>query len=80
VAARRAGAGAPPPPRATGIFDNPTLRRGDVVVTPEVLLVFRGSSHLPRSLSNFAPITSAAPVRHAPELIELQRANEFGKR
>ena len=72
--------GAPPPPRATGIFDDPTLRRGDVVVTPEGLLVFRGSSHLPRSLSDFAPITSAAPVRHAPELIELQRAHEFGKR
>jgi hypothetical protein len=71
--------GAPPPPRATGIFDDPTLRRGDVVVTPEGLLVFRGS-HLPRSLSDFAPITSAAPVRHAPELIELQRAHEFGKR
>jgi hypothetical protein len=72
--------GVPPPPHATGIFDDPTLRRGDVVVTPEGLLVFRGSSHLPRTLSDFEPITSAAPVRHAPELIELQRAHDLGKR
>jgi hypothetical protein len=75
--------GVPPPQPTAGtaasVFDDPTLRPGDVVVTSEGLRVFRGApgaSHLP---GDFVPV-AAAKTRHAPELIELQRALELGKR
>jgi hypothetical protein len=69
-------------PRPTGIFDDPTLRRGDVVVTPDGLVVFRGSRRFPHISSDFDPVPSAdaAASRYRPDLIELQRAHEFGKR
>jgi hypothetical protein len=69
-------------PRPTGILDDPTLRRGDVVVTSEGLMVFRGTRGFPRTSGDFDPVVSPAAVRarHAPELIELQRAHELGKR
>jgi hypothetical protein len=74
--------GVAPPPRATGILDDPTLRRGDVVVTSDGLMVFRGSRRFPYTHRDFDPVVSPAAVgaRHAPELIELQRAHEQGKR
>jgi hypothetical protein len=69
-------------PRSTGFLDDPTLRRGDVVVTSDGLMVFRGSRGLPHTFGDFDPVRSpaAAAARHAPELIELQRAHELGKR
>jgi hypothetical protein len=72
------------PPRApfgsaTSVLDDPTLRRDDVVVTPEGLMVFRGSPGLPHAPGDFVPV-AAARTGHAPELIELQRAHELGKR
>jgi hypothetical protein len=74
--------GVAPPPRVTGILDDPTLRRGDVVVTLEGLMVFRGGRGLPHTSRDFDPVASPAAARasHAPELIELQRAHESGKR
>ena len=73
--------GLPPPPRATGILDDPTLRRGDVVVTSDGLMVYRGSRRFPHSFSDFDPVPSpaAGAAGHAPELIELQRAHELRK-
>jgi hypothetical protein len=69
-------------PTRTGILDDPTLRRGDVIVTSEGLMVFRGGRRFPYTPADFDPVISpaAAGVRHAPELIELQRAHEQGKR
>lgn len=70
-------------PARTGILDDPTLRRGDVIVTSEGLMVFRGARRFPYTPSDFDPVPSspaAAGARHAPELIELQRAHEQGKR
>jgi hypothetical protein len=69
-------------PRRTSILDDPTLRRGDVVVTSEGLMVFRGSRRFPYTHGDFDPVASPAAVRarHAPELIELQRAHQQGKR
>jgi hypothetical protein len=69
-------------PRSTGLLDDPTLRRGDVVVTSDGLMVFRGSRAFPHTFGDFDPVRSpaAAAVRHAPELIELQRAHDLGKR
>ena len=64
---------------ATGLFDDPTLRPGDVVVTSEGLMVFRGASRLPHARGDFEPIATAK-TRHGPELIELQRALTLGKR
>jgi hypothetical protein len=69
-------------PGPTNILDDPTLRRGDVVVTSDGLMVFRGSRRFPYTADDFDPITSPATAgaRHAPELIELQRAHEQSKR
>jgi hypothetical protein len=69
-------------PRRTSILDDPTLRRGDVVVTSEGLMVFRGSRRFPYTQGDFDPVASPAAVRarHGPELIELQRAHQQGKR
>ena len=69
-------------PGRTNIFDDPTLRRGDVVVTSDGLMVFRGSRRFPYTSDDFDPVASpvTAGARHAPELIELQRAHEQGKR
>jgi hypothetical protein len=74
--------GVAPPPRASGILEDPTLRRGDVVVTSDGLMVFRGGRGLPHSARDFDPVASPAAARasHGPELIELQRAHELGKR
>jgi hypothetical protein len=70
---------APPPPAS--FFEDTTLRRGDVVVTPDGLMVFRGSKRFPYASRDFDPVRSPAAVRatHAPELIELQRVHERGK-
>jgi hypothetical protein len=69
------------PARPASFFDDTTLRRGDVVVTPDGLMVFRGSKRFPYASSDFDSVRSPAAVRatHAPELIELQRAHERGK-
>jgi hypothetical protein len=69
-------------PGRTNILDDPTLRRGDVVVTSDGLMVFRGARRLPYSSADFDPVASPAAARasHGPELIELQRAHEQGKR
>jgi hypothetical protein len=69
-------------PGRTYILDDPTLRRGDVVVTSDGLMVFRGSRRFPYTSDDFDPVASPATAgaRHAPELIELQRAHEQGKR
>ena len=69
-------------PGRTNILDDPTLRRGDVVVTSDGLMVFRGSQRFPYTSDDFDPVASpvTAGARHAPELIELQRAHEQGKR
>jgi hypothetical protein len=71
--------GAPPP--RTGFLDDPTLRRGDVVVTPEGLMVFRGSRRFPYTHADFDAVRTPAAARanDAPELIELQRAHERWK-
>jgi hypothetical protein len=70
------------PPRATGILEDPTLRRGDVVVTSDGLMVFRGGRNFPHTSRDFDSVASPAAARasHGPELIELQRAHELGKR
>ncbi|GAC1331160.1 MAG: hypothetical protein NVSMB26_09230 [Beijerinckiaceae bacterium] len=72
--------GAPPP--ATGFLNDTTLRRGDVVVTSEGLMVFRGSARFPYKNADFDPVESPAGARsrHAPELIELQHAHESQRR
>jgi hypothetical protein len=69
------------PARPASFLEDTTLRRGDVVVTPEGLMVFRGSKGFPYASSDFDPVRSPAAARasHAPELIELQRAHELGK-
>jgi hypothetical protein len=69
-------------PRSTGILDDPTLRRGDVVVTSDGLMVFRGLRGFPHTFGDFDPVRwpKSAGGRHTPELIELQRAHELGKR
>ena len=69
------------PARPASLFEDTTLRRGDVVVTPDGLMVFRGSKRFPYASSDFDPVRSPAAVRatHAPELIELQRVHERGK-
>ena len=69
-------------PGRTNIFDDPTLRRGDVVVTSDGLMVFRGSRRFPYTSDDFDPVASPVTTgaRHASELIELQRAHEQGKR
>ena len=69
------------PARPASFFEDTTLRRGDVVVTPDGLMVFRGSKRFPYASSDFDSVRSPAAVRatHAPELIELQRAHERGK-
>ena len=69
-------------PTRTSILDDPTLRRGDVVVTSEGLLVFRGARRFPYTPADFDPVVApaAAGVRHASELIELQRVHDQGKR
>lgn len=68
-------------PPATGFLNDPTLRRGDVVVTPEGLMVFRGSRRFPYTYADFDAVRSPAAARanHASELIELQRAHERWK-
>ncbi len=75
--------GVAPPRRAAGtttsVFDDPTLRRGDVVSTPEGLRVFRGAPGVPHAASDFVPVASVK-TPHAPQLMELQRALELGKR
>lgn len=67
--------------RATGFLDDATLRRGDVVVTAEGLMVFRGSRHFPYTYADFDAVRTPAAARAnpAPKLIELQRAHERGK-
>lgn len=69
-------------PTRTGILDDPTLRRGDVIVTSEGLMIFRGARRFPYTPGDFDAVAlpGAAGARHAPELIELQRAHERGKR
>jgi hypothetical protein len=69
-------------PRTTGILDDPTLRRGDVVVTSDGLMVFRGSRGFPHTFGDFDPVRwpASAGGSHTPELIELQRAQERGSR
>jgi hypothetical protein len=69
-------------PGPTNILADPTLRRGDVVVTSDGLMIFRGSRRFPYTSDDFDPITSLATAgsRHTPELIELQRAHEQSKR
>jgi hypothetical protein len=69
-------------PTRTGILDDPTLRRGDVIVTSEGLMIFRGARRFPYTPGDFDPVASreAVGARHAPELIELQRAHERGNR
>lgn len=69
-------------PRPSGFLDDPTLRRGDVIVTSQGLMVFRGSTRFPRTFGDFDPVRSpaASAAGHAPELIELQRAHERGTR
>jgi hypothetical protein len=66
---------------STGFLDDPTLRRGDVVVTPAGLMVFRGSGRFPFSYDDFDPVGSAAAARasHGIELIELQRVHDVNK-
>jgi hypothetical protein len=68
-------------PTRTGILDDPTLRRGDVIVTSEGLMIFRDARRFPYTAGDFDPVASpvAAGARHAPELIELQRAHERGR-
>ena len=69
-------------PARTSILGDPTLRRGDVVVTSEGLMVFRGARRFPYTPADFDPVASpaAAGANHGAELIELQRAHEQGKR
>lgn len=66
---------------STGFLDDATLRRGDVVVTPAGLMVFRGSARFPFSYDDFDSVGSPAAVgaRHGPELIELQRVHDINK-
>jgi hypothetical protein len=68
-------------PQPTGFLDDPTLRRGDVVVAPEGLMVFRGARRFPYTYADFDAVRTPAAARanHAPELIELQRAHERWK-
>lgn len=67
--------------RPASFFEDTTLRRGDVVVTPDGLMVFRGSKRFPYASGDFDPVGSLGGVRasHAPELIELQRVHEQGR-
>jgi hypothetical protein len=69
------------PARPASFLEDATLRRGDVVVTPDGLMLFRGSKRFPYASSDFDPVRSPAAARatHAPELIELQRIHERGK-
>jgi hypothetical protein len=69
-------------PRRTGLLNDPTLRRGDVVVTSDGLMVFRGSRRFPYTYGDFDPVRSpaASSASHAPELIELQRAHDLRRR
>ena len=70
-----------PAQRPTGILEDLTLRRGDVVVTPDGLMVFHGARRFPYAYEDFDPVKSPAGSRaaHAPELIELQRVHDFPK-
>jgi hypothetical protein len=44
-------------------------------------MIFRGARRFPYTAGDFDPVASpvAAGARHAPELIELQRAHERGR-
>jgi hypothetical protein len=70
-----------PAQRPTSILEDPTLRRGDVVVTPDGLMVFHGARRFPFAYEDFDPVKSPAGSRaaHAPELIELQRVHDLPK-
>jgi len=69
------------PARPASFFEDTTLRRGDVVVTPDGLMIFRGSKRFPYASGDFDPVGSPGGVRatHAPELIELQRVHGQGR-
>ncbi|WP_156967835.1 hypothetical protein [Methylosinus sp. PW1] len=58
-------------------LDDPTLRRGDIVVTATGLLMFKGSSKFVPDLSDFEPIGEARARRsdHAATLLDILRAH-----
>jgi hypothetical protein len=58
-------------------LDDPTLRRGDIVVTGAGLLMFKGSSKFVPDLADFEPIGEASARRsdHAATLLDILRAH-----
>jgi len=57
-------------------LDDPTLRRGDIVVTATGLLMFKGSSKFVYDLSDFEPVGEARARRseHCAALLGILRA------
>ncbi|OAI30517.1 hypothetical protein A1351_09075 [Methylosinus sp. R-45379] len=58
-------------------LDDPTLRRGDILVTATGLLMFKGSRKFFPDLSDFEPIGEARARRsdHAATLLDILRAH-----
>lgn len=58
-------------------LDDPTLRRGDILVTTTGLLMFKGSSKFVPELSDFEPIGEARARRsnHGAALLDILRAH-----
>ncbi len=63
-------------PREDARLDDPTLRKGDIVVTATGLLMFKGSSKLVPDLSDFEPLGEARARRsdHSAALLGVLRA------
>jgi len=69
-------------PRVEARLDDPTLRRGDIVVTATGLLMFKGSSKSVYDVSDFEPIGEAHARRsaHRAALLDILRAPALGGR
>ncbi|MBG0811450.1 hypothetical protein IY145_19035 [Methylosinus sp. H3A] len=69
-------------PREVARLDDPTLRRGDIVVTATGPMMFKGSSKSVYDLSDFEPVGEAHARRseHRAALLDILRAPALGGR
>jgi Protein of unknown function (DUF2865) len=67
------------PSNAAALLDDPTLRKGDLVMTPDGVRVFRGSSRLRAGADDFISITqSSLPRAERDELMAIERVSAHG--
>jgi hypothetical protein len=68
--------------RTKALFIDRTLRKGDSVMTSHGLRVFRGASHFPYNIRDFAPLNASRGIsgKERNQLAAIERANPRARR